>query len=82
MCARASPVGQFEGPRPVLLVFSSHELAALIGAVLIAVLIPNDDRASWLEGVQLLARYAVVPIAFYYTPRVEPVYEELSCYGR
>jgi Ca2+:H+ antiporter len=61
-------VSQFVGPRPMSLVFNSYELAALIGAVLIAVLISIDGRTNWLEGAQLLALYAVVAIAFYYTP--------------
>jgi Ca2+:H+ antiporter len=61
-------ISQFVGPRPMSLVFNSYELAALIGAVLIAVLISIDGRTNWLEGAQLLALYAVVAIAFYYTP--------------
>ncbi len=59
---------QFVGPRSMSLVFNSYELAALIGAVLIAVLISIDGKTNWLEGVQLLALYAVVAIAFYYAP--------------
>ncbi len=59
---------QFVGPRPMSLVFNSYELAALIGAVLIAVLISIDGKTNWLEGVQLLALYAIVAIAFYYAP--------------
>jgi Ca2+:H+ antiporter len=61
-------VSQFVGPTPMSLVFNQYELAALIGAVLIAVLISIDGRTNWLEGAQLLALYAVVALAFYYLP--------------
>jgi len=61
-------VSQFVGPEPMSLVFNTYELAALIGAVLIAVLISIDGRTNWLEGAQLLALYAVVAVAFYYVP--------------
>ena len=45
---------------PMTLVFSSYELAALIGAALIAVLISVDGESNWLEGAQLLALYTVL----------------------
>ncbi|MGI8484592.1 MAG: calcium/proton exchanger [Thermomicrobiales bacterium] len=61
-------VSQFVGPVPMTLVFNPFEIAALIGAVLIAVLISIDGRTNWLEGAQLLALYAVVALAFYYVP--------------
>lgn len=61
-------VSQFVGPQPMSLVFNSYELAALIGAVLITVLISVDGRTNWLEGAELLALYAVVAIAFYVVP--------------
>lgn len=61
-------VSQFVGPAPMSLVFNPFEIAALIGAVLIAVLISIDGKTNWLEGAQLLALYAVVAVAFYYVP--------------
>lgn len=61
-------VSQFVGPQPMSLVFNSYELAALIGAVLITVLISVDGRTNWLEGAELIALYSVVAIAFYYVP--------------
>jgi len=51
---------------PMTLVFSSYELAALIGAALIAVLISVDGESNWLEGAQLLALYAVLGLAFFF----------------
>jgi len=61
-------VSQFIGPQPMSLVFNNYELAGLIGAVLITVLISIDGRTNWLEGAQLLALYVVVALAFYYVP--------------
>lgn len=61
-------VSRFVGPEPMSLVFNNYELAALVGAVLIATLVSVDGRTNWLEGAQLLALYAVVALAFYYVP--------------
>jgi len=61
-------ISQFVGPQPMSLVFNSYELAALVGAVLITVLISVDGRTNWLEGAQLIALYAVVAVAFYFVP--------------
>lgn len=52
---------------PMTLVFNSYELAGLIGAALIAVLISVDGESNWLEGAQLIALYAMLGIAFYFT---------------
>jgi Ca2+:H+ antiporter len=52
--------------RPMTLVFSSYELAALIGAALIAVLISVDGESNWLEGAQLLALYVILGLAFFF----------------
>jgi Ca2+:H+ antiporter len=51
---------------PMTLVFNSYELAGLIGAALIAVLISVDGESNWLEGAQLLSLYAVLGLAFYF----------------
>lgn len=61
-------VSQFVGPQPMSLIFNNYELAALVGAVLIATLVSVDGRTNWLEGAQLLALYAVVALAFYFVP--------------
>jgi len=61
-------VSRFVGPQPMSLVFNNYELAALVGAVLIATLVSVDGRTNWLEGAQLLALYVVVALAFYYVP--------------
>jgi Ca2+:H+ antiporter len=52
---------------PMTLVFNGYELAGLIGAALIAVLISVDGESNWLEGAQLIALYFMLGIAFYFT---------------
>lgn len=52
---------------PMTLVFNSYELAGLIGAALIAVLISVDGESNWLEGAQLIALYLMLGIAFFFT---------------
>jgi Ca2+:H+ antiporter len=54
--------------QPMTLVFNTYELAALIGAALIAVLISVDGESNWLEGAELLALYVMLGIAFYFVP--------------
>jgi Ca2+:H+ antiporter len=48
------------------LVFNEYELAALVGAVAVAVFISMDGESNWLEGAQLLAVYIIVGMGFYY----------------
>jgi Ca2+:H+ antiporter len=54
------------GPGPLALVFNGFELGALLLAVLIANYVAQDGESTWFEGVQLLAVYAVLGLAFYY----------------
>jgi Ca2+:H+ antiporter len=56
----------FIGPGPLPLVFNGFELGAVLLAILIANVVTNDGESNWFEGVQLLALYAIVGIAFYY----------------
>jgi len=53
--------------KPITLVFNNYELAALVGATLIAAFISSDGESNWLEGAQLLAVYAMLGLAFYFT---------------
>jgi Ca2+:H+ antiporter len=52
------------GPAPMPLVFNGFELGAFLLAVLIANHVTNEGESTWFEGVQLLAVYAVVALAF------------------
>lgn len=56
------------GPRPMDLVFSPAEVLAIFVAVLITGQIAGDGESNWLEGVQLLAVYIILAIAFYFLP--------------
>jgi Ca2+:H+ antiporter len=52
------------GPHPMGLVFNGFELGGLVLAVLIANHVTNEGESTWFEGVQLLAVYAVLIVAF------------------
>jgi Ca2+:H+ antiporter len=54
------------------LVFSPAEVLAVFVAVMITGQIASDGETNWLEGVQLLAVYLILAIAFYFLPDVEP----------
>ncbi len=53
---------------PMTLVFNRYEVAGLIGAAAIAVLISVDGKSNWLEGAQLIALYLMLAIAFFFIP--------------
>ena len=54
------------GPEPMALVFNGFELGAVLVAVLIAAYVTQEGESNWFEGVQLLAVYAVLALAFLY----------------
>jgi Ca2+:H+ antiporter len=56
----------FIGPGPLALVFNGFELGGLIIAVLVATHVTNEGESTWFEGVQLLAVYAVLALAFFF----------------
>ena len=57
-------VSSFIGPHPLALVFNGFELGAVLLAVLIANHVTNEGESTWYEGVQLLAVYVVLALAF------------------
>ena len=59
--------GLFMG-QPMTLVFTPFELAAIVLSVIIVQFVVQDGQSNWLEGVQLLAAYLVMAIAFYFHP--------------
>ena len=52
------------GPEPMPLVFNGFEVGALLFAVLIANYVTHEGESTWFEGVQLLAVYLVLGLAF------------------
>ena len=56
----------FLGPHPLALVFNGFELGAILLAIIIANNVAQDGESTWFEGLQLLAVYAVVALAFLY----------------
>jgi Ca2+:H+ antiporter len=60
-------VGYFIG-QPMDLSFNAFEVVAIAMAVVVANLMSLDGRSNWLEGVLLLATYAVLGFAFYFNP--------------
>lgn len=53
---------------PLLLVFNSFELIALIGASMVAAFIALDGESNWLEGAMLLGVYFMIGLAFFFLP--------------
>jgi Ca2+:H+ antiporter len=58
----------FIGDRPMDLVFTTPEILAIALSIWIAEQISADGETNWLEGVQLLAVYVVMAMAFYFLP--------------
>jgi Ca2+:H+ antiporter len=52
------------GPEPMALVFNGFEVAALVLAVVIANRVTAEGESNWFEGVQLLAVYLILALAF------------------
>jgi Ca2+:H+ antiporter len=54
--------------KPMNLIFNLFELVSIVLSVLIVNLIVADGESNWFEGVQLLAAYLIVGIAFFFHP--------------
>jgi Ca2+:H+ antiporter len=55
-------------PRPMDLIFTRFEVMAVAVSVLIMGYVAADGESHWMEGVQLLAVYAILGIAFFFLP--------------
>jgi Ca2+:H+ antiporter len=55
-------------PHPMDLVFSRGELIAVLFATFILNQAVADGSSTWFKGVQLLAVYAILGLAFYFVP--------------
>ncbi|HWQ36189.1 MAG TPA: calcium/proton exchanger [Blastocatellia bacterium] len=57
--------------RPMDLLFTTLEVVAIVVAVAVVALIAQDGESNWMEGVLLLAVYAILGLAFYFLPAGE-----------
>jgi Ca2+:H+ antiporter len=53
---------------PITLEFTTPELASIVLAVAIVVLISGDGECNWIEGAQLLSVYVILALLFYFLP--------------
>jgi Ca2+:H+ antiporter len=58
--------------QPMDLLFSSFEVMAVALSVGIVSLVALDGESNWMEGVQLLAVYIILGLAFYFLPAAVP----------
>src|SRR5687768_12046364 len=58
----------FIAPQPMDLRFTTLEVVAVGISVWIMSIIAQDGESHWMEGVQLLAVYAILALAFYWLP--------------
>jgi Ca2+:H+ antiporter len=54
--------------RPMDLIFTPLEVVTISVSVLIVALIAQDGESNWMEGVLLLALYAIIGLTFYWLP--------------
>jgi Ca2+:H+ antiporter len=54
--------------KPMDLVFTSLEVAAVAAAALITALISLDGESNWLEGALLLGVYTILGVSFFFLP--------------
>jgi Ca2+:H+ antiporter len=56
------------GPHPMDLLFTRLEVMSVVVAVISMAFISQDGESNWMEGVQLLAVYVILGIAFFHLP--------------
>ena len=54
------------GPNPMSLVFNGFELGGILLAIVIANHVTSEGESTWYEGLQLLAVYLVLALAFFF----------------
>jgi Ca2+:H+ antiporter len=59
---------RFVGPQPMDLVFQPSEVLGIGLAAVITGQVAGDGQSNWIEGVQLLAVYAILAVVFYFLP--------------
>jgi Ca2+:H+ antiporter len=68
LVAPAVVVYSFLIGRPMTLLFNAMEITAIALSVLSATLVVSDGESNWVEGLQLLAVYLILALAFYLMP--------------
>ena len=58
------------GPQTMDLLFGKGLVLAVLLAVLITGQVAGDGRSNWLKGIQLLAVYLILGLAFFLIPQV------------
>jgi Ca2+:H+ antiporter len=58
----------FMVPQPMDLVFTRGEVIAVLLSTFMVAFAAGDGRSNWFMGVQLLAVYLILAVAFYFTP--------------
>jgi Ca2+:H+ antiporter len=53
---------------PMSLLFNPLEIAAIALSVLATVIVVMDGESNWVEGLQLVAVYLIIALAFYFVP--------------
>ena len=61
-------VSYLVAPAPMDLHFTAFELLAIGVSVLAVAFIAHDGETHWMEGVQLLALYAILALGFFFLP--------------
>jgi Ca2+:H+ antiporter len=54
--------------RPMDLIFTPFEVAAVTISVLVVGFVAMDGESHWMEGAMLVGVYAMLAIAFYFLP--------------
>jgi Ca2+:H+ antiporter len=62
----------FIAPRPMDLLFTPLEVVSVAISVAVFSMIAHDGESNWMEGVQLLAVYVILAIAFFFLPVAAP----------
>jgi Ca2+:H+ antiporter len=58
--------------QPMDLHFTPMEIVAVAIAILVLALVAQDGESHWLEGIMLLAVYAILALAFYHLGEIAP----------
>ncbi len=54
--------------RPMTLLFNGFEITAIALSVISASMVVVDGESNWVEGLQLMAVYVILALAFYFVP--------------